>query len=146
MDEFPFIVSYALELNPKFSTTINKYGTRYFFMLHLNLTDRANRYDFSNLQLEAPEFAIFKHNYFTPNAYKVKQDQAVIENHVNIPDTHGVFAVESQGYYFGLVSQRWNFDEIYQQLQLDEDNLQLDGEDLYVGIKPNHGLLILTGE
>lgn len=144
-EEFPLLVSYALETNPKFSSIQNKYGIRYFFMLQLHLVNRENRFDFSNLHVEKPEFSYYEYNYTTPNAVKDQHDQLIINKHVNTPEDYAIFAVESEGQHYGILAQPWNLDEQVQEIQLGEEgDIEIDGKTLIFSINSHNNQVILN--
>ena len=126
--EFPFLVSYNLYQNAKFSTIQNRFGLRYFHMLQLDLAHRDVRFDFTNLQYEAADFEQF-HEPTLPRAPNVKQDQVIISDHQLVPENYKVFAVDSEGQHWGVLAQPWE----YQTLTLNGDPLTLDGEPLGFG-------------
>lgn len=144
VEDFPLLVSYSLEDNPKFSTVTNVYGTRYFYMLQLDIADRVTRFDFTNLQTETPTFAFFDHNYDAPQAYRIKNDQVIVENHVNVPEGYGALAIDSEGQHFGVVLMPWSIYDILEALQINDENLELDGEYLFLNVVDDPKDIILN--
>lgn len=144
--EYPFLISYALEENPKFSTTMNRYGTRYFMMFQLKLSNRQTRFDFSNLLTESPEFLYYEHNYLVPNANKIQHDQIIIEKHVNTPENYPVMVIESEQQHYGILSQPWSLEDNYQAITLDDNNIEIDGQILYQPVNSHNSQVILNNQ
>lgn len=134
-DEFPFLVSYSKGDNPKFSTVTNKFGTQYYYMLQLNILERADKYDFSNIPVEATDFAMIEHDYDLHAPFSQEYDQAIVRYHQTIQDDHAVFIVNSESQYFGIIMQPWDYQDYFQVLSIAGQPLQIDGEDLVISLK-----------
>ena len=113
-------------------------------MHQLNLSDRDTRFDFSNLNTESVEFVHYEHNYSTPDANKELHDQIIIDNHVNTPDSHKVFAIESESQHFGVLLQPWSLEDNYQALQVDGEDVQIDGQTVYLPVNSHASSVVLN--
>lgn len=136
--EFPFLLSYSLDTNPKLSTTINRFGMRYFYMVQLELRARDERLDLTNLDRETPDFLQIQEADL-PNAFNMKQDQVIIDKHQMMPPQYKVFAVESQGQHWGIPAQPWAEDMFSSKLELDGELVTFNGEPIIVGTNPQEG-------
>ena len=101
--EHPFMVCYSLKENPKFSTTINRFGTNYHFILQLDITDRDFFYDFTNMDSEVPNFEEIDFVYDLRKAESLVLDQFILKNHVNLEAGSRVFTINSEEEYFGVI-------------------------------------------
>jgi hypothetical protein len=142
LNEFPFLISYSLTVNPKFSTETNKYGTRYFYMLQLNLEDRDTRFDFSAIALETPDFPVIADHYDLDPPYRNTWQQAIVNQHINIETPNRVLIVNSEEQFFGIMMREFVPPTISNVL-LQGNQVTLEGDDLV--IKANNNVdIILT--
>ena len=141
--EFPFLLSYSMDINPKLSTTYNRFGMRYFYMVQMELRLRDQRLDLSNLEHEVPDFLQIQEAQL-PKASEMKQDQAIVSNHQMVPNGYKVFAVESLGQTWGVLAQPWTYDGYEEKLVVDGEQVTLDNEEIIIATRPDKGYTVIV--
>lgn len=102
---------YSLDHNPKFSTLINRTGTKYYFLLNLKIANRDLRFDFSNLETESPEFDVVGSLFDIPFAPFKEHDQFVLEKHEQTEHVGPFVVFNSMDQFFAAPLFDTPFDE-----------------------------------